>query len=119
MQYFYNFVKHSIASLLTLALNKAAFLDHKPIFSSYDTTNRIATAVIRLPDKLPYSNNAPRLYYKVNSGIYSYVNAYYRNLDTFKFTIPGKPRGSSISYYFAAQDSLGTYDLHFQRVEAE
>lgn len=107
--YCISLLKPTIATLMLFSLNKTAFYVHKPIVSSYDTNNRIATAIIKFPANLPYSSNAPRLYFKVDNGSYSYINAYYRNLDTFKFSIPGKPRGSAISYYFAAQDSLGSF----------
>jgi hypothetical protein len=56
------------------------------------------------------TNNAPRLYYKVNNGSYSSVNYNYYNLDTFKFTLPAQTTlGTVVNYYFAAQDSAGSF----------
>lgn len=95
-------IKPTIALLMVFALNKNAFYQHTPLISSYDTLPRIATAIIKFPNKLPVLSNAPRLYYKVNNEPYSYVNAYYNNLDTFKFLLPGKQAGSNVFYYFAA-----------------
>jgi hypothetical protein len=54
-------------------------------------------------------SNGPRLYYKVNGGALNVLNYNYNNLDTFRFTIPGQNGGSSVSYYIAAQDSLGNF----------
>src|SRR3974377_1539276 len=82
-------------------------IKHTPLTSSNYTGNRTATAVIKSPRGLGKLTNAPRLYYAVNNGNFSPVNAAYQNLDTFKFTIPGQPIGNSVNYYIAAQDSLG------------
>lgn len=106
LTYFTSLLKPTLALFTLFALNRDVSFFHKPILSSYDTTARTATVLIKFPNKLPYGPNAPRLYYKVNNGSYNYVNAYYRNLDTFKFLFPGKPLGSTIRYYFAAQDSI-------------
>jgi hypothetical protein len=38
-----------------------------------------------------------------------FVNAFYNNLDTFRFQIPGQPSGTNVSYYIAAQDSLAKF----------
>jgi subtilisin-like proprotein convertase family protein len=102
-------LKPTIAMLMVFALNKNAFYQHTPIVSSGDTTARIATSIIKFPNKLPVNSNKPRLYYKVNNEAYNYVNAYYYNLDTFKFSIPGKPKGTRVSYYLAAQDSVNGF----------
>ncbi|MFA7361125.1 MAG: S8 family serine peptidase, partial [Candidatus Kapaibacterium sp.] len=51
---------------------------------------------------------APRLYYRKNTGsgwsTWSFVNKSSSNLDTFYFQIPGSTFGTSVQYYFAAQD---------------
>jgi subtilisin-like proprotein convertase family protein len=107
--YCVSLLKPTIAMFTTFALNKTVYYQHKQLLSSYDTLPRIATAIIKFPNKLTVLSNAPRLYYKANNEPYSYVNAYYNNLDTFKFLLPGKPRGSSVSYYFAAQDSIDNF----------
>ena len=102
-------IKPTVALLMVFALNKNAFYEHTPFVYPYDTLPRVVTALIKFPDKLPVSSNSPRLYYKANNEPYSFVNAYYNNLDTFKFLIPGKLRGSIVYYYFAAQDSTNGF----------
>jgi len=109
LPYCTSLIKPTIALLTVFALNKNVFYQHSPLFSNYDTLPRVSTSIIKFPNKLPIISNAPRLYYKVNNGPYNYVNPFYNNLDTFKFLIPGKPRGSTICYYFAAQDSTENY----------
>jgi subtilisin family serine protease len=80
----------------------------KPVYSSPDSTARIVSAIIRDNKQLASSTNAPRLYYRVNGGAFSFVNAFSIVLDTFKFTIPGQTNGSTVDYYFAAQDTAVT-----------
>jgi len=102
-------LKPTIAMFAALALNKTVYYQHKSLEFAYDTIPRIATVLIKFPNKLPVLSNAPRLYYKANNESFSYVNSFYNNLDTFKFLIPRKPRGSLVKYYFAAQDSIENY----------
>lgn len=107
--FFHGFTKAAIASLLTYGLNYLMYYTHAPITNTNSTQPQIATATIAAKHPIAKLTNAPRLYYKVNSGSYNYVSAFYNNLDTFKFQIPGQAYGSTVSYYFAAQDSLGRY----------
>lgn len=55
-----------------------------------------------------WTNEAPRLYYRKNTGggwsTWSFVNKTSSNLDTFYFQIPGSTLGTTVQYYFAAQD---------------
>ena len=57
-----------------------------------------------------WTNEAPLLYYRksTNGGTtwsaYSSVNYTTMNLDTFSFVIPGSSAGTTVQYYFAAQD---------------
>lgn len=55
-----------------------------------------------------WANEAPRLYYRKNAGSgwssWSFVNKTSSNLDTFYFQIPGSTIGTTVQYYFAAQD---------------
>ncbi len=55
-----------------------------------------------------WTNEAPRLYYRKNTGggwsSWSFVNKTSSNLDTFYFQIPGSVIGTTVQYYFAAQD---------------
>jgi subtilisin-like proprotein convertase family protein len=107
--YLKDFAKPILGMLMVIAGNKSAFFEHKPIASSNDTTGKNIWAIIKFPNKLPVTANAPRLYYKINTAPYVSTTAYYRNLDTFKFAIPGAPKGSAIKYYFAAQDSASGF----------
>jgi hypothetical protein len=108
-QFFYPFTKAAIASLLTYGWDYFMNYTHTPITNTTSNQPQTATAVINSPHPIAKLSNAPRLYYKINNGIYVYVNAFYNNLDTFKFQIPGQPYGTNVSYYLAAQDSLGRF----------
>jgi subtilisin-like proprotein convertase family protein len=109
LPYCVSLLKPTIAMLTAFALNKTVYFQHKPLISTFDSTARTATVIIQFPNKLPFTINTPRLYYRINNGQYNYVNHYYRNIDTFKFSIPGKTAGTSVYYYFAAQDSVENY----------
>lgn len=109
MTYCRDLIKPIFGMFLILAGNKNAFYEHYPLISTSDTTSRNLWAIIKFPDKLPVTSNAPRLYYKINSLPYNYTTAYYNNRDTFKFTLPGVSKGSGVKYYFAAQDSIGSF----------
>jgi hypothetical protein len=54
------------------------------------------------------SNEAPRVYYRKNTGsgwsAWSFVNKFKVSNDTFYFKIPGSQLGTSVEYYLAAQD---------------
>lgn len=100
-------VKAAIAYLISLANNYRMNITHTPLNTGNYQTDRTATVVIKSPKTLGTSSNAPRLYYKINSGSFNTVNAFYTNQDTFKFTIPGQSLGTTVSYYIAAQDSAG------------
>ena len=102
-------LKASVASMLVSGWDYKIYFSHNPILSSNDTTDRTATVVINSNHAIGAGANAPRLYYKIGSGSFNHINAFYNNLDTFKFSIPGKPLGTTVSYYFAAQDALANF----------
>jgi len=107
--YFRRMTQGAIAALTALASDYKITFAHNPLQSSSNTGSRTASVVIQSKQNIAKLTNAPRLYYKVNSGAFTYLNASYNNLDTFKFTIPGQSIGTSVSYYFAAQDSLNRF----------
>lgn len=108
-KYFLTMVRAIVASFAVLGKDYLIDFYHTPIVSSTDTSSRTATVVIKSPKKIAYVNSTPKLYFKINSGIFTPVGYYYNNLDTFKFMISGAPISSVISYYFAAQDSAGNF----------
>lgn len=106
--YFLSIVKSAIAALAILGNDLNIYIGHEPLTSTYDTSGRIAQAVIS--SKLPIAalSNQPRLYFKTYATEFEYVNAFYANQDTFMFMIPGFPAGTTVDYYIAAQDSAAT-----------
>jgi hypothetical protein len=109
LPFFSNMTKAAIATLTSLAGDYKMQIIHTPIASGPNTANRIATVVIKSNHKIANSTNAPRLYYRINSGSFNFVNFSYNNLDTFEFVIPGQSIGTNVSYYIAAQDSLSKF----------
>jgi serine protease AprX len=91
--------------------NSNPLISHTQPFTS--TTN---TGIISLKAKITDNgiirytrlNEAPRLYYRKNTGsgwsAYTSANFTTTNLDTFYFQIPGSVLGTTVQYYFAAQD---------------
>jgi len=110
LPYFSGMTKAAIAALMSFAWDFRINFSHEPLASNNDTTGREAVVTINSPQPLVTAGtNSPRLYYKINNGSLNYLNTSYVNLDTFKFVIPGQPPGNTVSYYFAAQDSLGRF----------
>lgn len=109
MNYYIPLLKTVIAVFTSLSLDKTAFFSHKPISSSSETAPRIATAVIRMPGLSINGASTPRLYFNDNNNAYSYRTAFYNHADTFKFQIPGFPKGTTVKYYFAAQNESGSF----------
>jgi hypothetical protein len=103
--YMHAIIKSTVAALITLSQDFIIDIEHKPLASTFDTASRIVNTVIRSRYPIAGLSNRPRLYYKSYSSEFEYVNAYYVNQDTFKFLIPGFPKGTQVSYYIAAQDS--------------
>ncbi len=90
--------------------NNAPTIQHTQPFSSTTNTG-VLTFKARMFDNgiiRQWSNEAPRLYYRKNTGsgwsTWNYVNKSSSNLDTFFFQIPGSTFGTTVQYYFAAQD---------------
>jgi hypothetical protein len=109
VNYFHGFTRAAIAALMMFSWDYLINFTHTPIVNTNSTQPQVAVVTIKSPQILAKITNGPRLYYKVNSGSYNFVNAFYNNLDTFKFQIPGQAYGSAVSYYIAAQDSLGRF----------
>jgi subtilisin-like proprotein convertase family protein len=109
MDYFRKNVKANIAAIMSISDRLFYLIDHYPIQSSSDTASRIAYAEIVFPIPKGSGQNSPRLYYKIGNGQYQYVNAFDTVGGIHRFLIPGRPQGTQISYYIAAQDSTGTY----------
>jgi subtilisin-like proprotein convertase family protein len=108
--FFSGMTKAAIAALMSFAWDFRIDFTHEPLASGNDTTDREATVTINSPQPIVRTGaNAPRLYYKINNESLNHLSASYVNLDTFKFVIPGQPLGNTVSYYFAAQDSLGRF----------
>ncbi len=109
MPYYLSYTRAVIAALMTFGWDYLMEFIHMPVVSASHQAPVNTSAVIRSPHPVAKGTNGPRLYYKVNSGGFSSVGYNYNNLDTFKFTIPGQNAGSTVSYYIAAQDSLGRF----------
>ncbi|MDD5360804.1 MAG: M28 family peptidase [Ignavibacteria bacterium] len=114
LTYFRNIIRTVIASVTTMSNSIRMDFYHTPLINGNYPAARTASVVIKSINKIAMSSTAsPKLYYKVNSGSFTQVNYNYYNLDTFKFSIPGQTLGSTVSYYFAAQDSAGNFVCTF------
>lgn len=107
-QFFVRMVKAATAWLITVEDDYTMNFSHIPLETNSDTSGRIANVKITSGHGIagidPYNSlSCPKLYYKISDGAFSYVNYFSIDQDTFKFIIPGQPRGTKVSYYFAAQ----------------
>jgi subtilisin-like proprotein convertase family protein len=108
--YLASLLRPAIGMLTAFALNRTAYFSHKPLSNTLDTTQRSASVVINMPQKISTGSNSPRLYYrKSTEKTFLYVNSYNSSGDTLFFMIPGYPLGSLIYYYIAAQDTLENF----------
>lgn len=106
--YFTKAIKTSLAAFLSWGLGLKTVLIHGGITTGSDTSARTAVLEYMLPFKIAAGQNQPRLYYKINSGLYQYVTPFLTTENTLKFLIPGQQAGTKVSYYFALQDSTST-----------
>ncbi len=107
--YFLKMAQAVIAGFAFLAFDNVIYFTHQPVASSGSTSDITVYVLIKSKMILAAGTNSPKLYYKIGSSQFTMLNASYHNLDTFKFIIPGQPLGSTIPYYFAAQDSMGKF----------
>jgi subtilisin family serine protease/subtilisin-like proprotein convertase family protein len=100
-------------NLMLSAIDKVApVIYHDTLqYSSIDSLTRMVKAIIKDNRKLATGTNAPRLYYRIGSGSFQFVNAATITGDTFKFNIPGQSPGSMVEYYFAAQDTVSPANI--------
>lgn len=85
---------------------KPEIFHDNPLQSGNDSLARQVTAIIKDNKKLASGTNQPRLYYRKNGEPFTFINAGSIVADTFKFTIPGFTTGTTVEYYFAAQDTV-------------
>lgn len=102
-----------------LSVDSARRLDNTPptILHTQPFTSTLNTGVITMKARIfdngiirNWTNQAPLLYYRTSTNgggtwtAFSPLNYNATNLDTFFFPIPGNPTGTTVQYYFAAQD---------------
>lgn len=104
---FEKMAKANIVTFLSLATDYYSEIQHTPLSSSFEQTNRAASTEILMPFPTASGSNSPRLYYKINNEQYNWINAYEVSGRRYKFMIPGQTTGTKVSYYIAAQDSSG------------
>ena len=113
MNYFRNNARANLATVLSIADKLFYMINHQQIASSSDTGARVVEAAMIFGAPLGTGLKAPRLYYKIGSGSFNYVNAFEIADEIYRFRIPGQPAGTQISYYIAAQDTSGLYSTSF------
>jgi hypothetical protein len=107
--YFYNMTRVAVATFLSWAWDLKMDLIHTPLSNTASPESRIVTLVFDSNHPASIGANAPRLYFSSGPEPFEHVNPYYSSQDTFRFIIPAFPYGSSVSYYFAVQDSAGMF----------
>ena len=111
--YYHLMSKLAIGTLATFALNLDITIVHTPI-ASRDNTNDIETSADIITGlDIGTGQNAPRLYYRVDTGtgwseFYEIVGISAEGSGTYNFTIPGQSLGTIVQYYLAAQDEDGS-----------
>ena len=81
-------------------------ISHATLGSDNSTGNRVATATIEDPSGIAVGTGSPRLWHKRSTDVsYTAVAADSVRGSLYYFTIPGRPTGTTVQYYLAAQDS--------------
>jgi hypothetical protein len=116
LPYFHKLSKLTIGTLATLALNLDLRIDHTPIASRDNTNDILASASIVTGLDVGIGTNAPRLYYRKNTGsgwseFYSVTGTPIYASGIYDFVIPGQSLGTIVQYYLAAQDENSTISV--------
>jgi hypothetical protein len=116
LPYFHKLSKLTLGTLATLALNLDLRINHTPIASRDNTNDIETTADILTGLDIGTGINAPRLYYRKNSGtgwseFYPVVGSPVYASGTYTFVIPGQSLGTIVQYYLAAQDNNSTISV--------
>jgi subtilisin-like proprotein convertase family protein len=104
LPYFHRMVQAAIAGLASVGWNCRMNLQHQQISSGVDTLDQEAVLNVLTPKIIGTGNESPRLYYSVNSSPFQVLLPSSVFGNSYAFTIPGQPFGTTISYYFAVQD---------------
>ncbi len=100
----------SVDSARKLDTTKPVIIHTQPFTTTTSTDTIILKAIIKDNGIIRYTrtNEAPRIYYRKNSGSgwTNFAGALYSSVvkDTFYFKIPGSGYTTQVEYYFAAQD---------------
>ncbi|HEY6626558.1 MAG TPA: M28 family peptidase, partial [Ignavibacteriaceae bacterium] len=109
LPYFHKLSKLTIGTLATLALNLDLRIDHTPIASRDNTNDILTSASIVTGLDIGIGTDAPRLYYRKNTGsgwseFYSVTGTPIYASGIYDFVLPGQSLGTIVQYYLAAQD---------------
>ncbi len=104
MDYYVALVRASIANIAANALNQRISFIHDPVISGNSTGPREAELIIISDQTMGVNENAPRLWFTIDDVNFDYVLPYETVDNIYKFQIPGFEIGTTVSYYFGAQD---------------
>ncbi len=109
LPYFGSMVRASVANITSSALNQRINLQHVPIASNASTLPRETNITVSCEHPVANNDdNAPRLYYSIDSLKFDYILPSASDGELYTFSIPGFPAGSNVVYYFAIQDASAT-----------
>jgi subtilisin-like proprotein convertase family protein len=111
LPFFLAITRGTVAAMATLGRNYRMNLSHQPLSNNLYTDDRTANLLVTSPHPIDTGIYKPRLYYRIDDSSFNFINAFQISGDTFKFSIPGQPPGTKISYYFAAQDIDGEFSV--------
>ena len=106
--YFKQMVQAAVATMASLSMDMKIDLVHDPLPSGNYTDDRIAKLFVGSSHAVATGQNAPRMYYRVDGGEFFVLPPSDIVSDTFYFTIPGQPYGTTVDYYLAVQTEDGT-----------
>jgi hypothetical protein len=109
--FYYRMVQLSIATFFSWGLGNSMEISHIPLANTMSPFERQAKLVMDPKCPADMINSPPRLYYRVNDGEFQFITPSSVTQDSVFFTLPASPYGSKVSYYFAAQDTSGSFSV--------
>lgn len=104
LPYFGALVRASVTNIAANALNQRIAFIHDPIISGNSVLPHETTVVIESAHAIASGSNSPRLYYSTDSINFNFILPAEVTGNIYTFIIPGFPIGTTVNYYFAAQD---------------
>ncbi len=102
----YGFNENQIRNLITNALVDVIQFDHIPFEDEADSMTPV-TITAEIESNEPFAAGFPKVFYRVDGGLYLGVEMTHLGDDLYSADIPGQPGGSTVDYFLRAEKTTG------------